>query len=256
MRLRRQRVVGSPIRHARVQIFAVHVPRKRPRLTHQPIDHVSIVDPVLALATQPLHRLHPLARIPHLDLVGADACFHALSPETRWHRVRILLYLDRAPLAHTHPLPLQRLQPLRRQRTQPRLLLGKLFLPTRVSPRHLRQHELPVFFLTREIPAATQQQRLLHRLLEMPMGRLHIAILMAAGRVGCLTLQAIMRQQRPILGRELVGLTIVVDCQRHPVRAMALRHGTQGPQRILQTGTQAGETLGKTQRHVLPVGMR
>jgi hypothetical protein len=56
------------------------------------------------------------------------------------------------------------------------------------------------------------------------MRRLDVTILMAAGRVGRLPLQAVMRQQRSILGRELLGLAVVVDCQGHPVCTMPLRH--------------------------------
>jgi hypothetical protein len=253
MRLRRQRVVSTPIRHARVQLLAVHVPRERSRFAHQPVDHVPIVDPVLALATQPLHRLHARAGVPHLDRVGADACFHALSPQPRRHRVRILLYLDCAPLAHTHPLPLQSLQSLRGQRTQPPLLLRKLLLPTRVPLRHQRQHELPVFLLTREIPAATQQQRLLHLLLKTSMPLLAVAVLVTARRIRCLGKNTVMTQQRLVFPRILLHAPLVVHRQRHPVRAVARRRTTRRPQRILQPHAQACETLRKAQAHILPV---
>jgi hypothetical protein len=90
----------------------------------------------------------------------------------------------------------------------------------------------------------------------MPMRRLRVAILMATGRVRRLTLQAIVRQQGPVLGRELVGMAVVMYRQRHPITAVSLRHAAQGPQSILQAGAQARETLGKTKGDVLPVGMR
>jgi hypothetical protein len=150
-----QRVVGPPIRHTRVQVLAVHIARERPGLAHQPVDHVAIVDPVFRLATQPFHRLHQRTRVPHLDLLGTAACLDPLPTQTRRHRVGVLLHLDRRPLAHPYPLTLQRLQPTRRQRTQPRLLLGKLRRAARVPPDHQRTHELPVLLPAGEVPAAT-----------------------------------------------------------------------------------------------------
>jgi hypothetical protein len=112
--LRTQRVVSPPIRHTRIQVLAVQIPRERPRLPHQPVDHVPIVDPVLRLATQPFHRLHQCARVPHLDHLGTQTRLDPLPTQPRWHRVGVLLHLDRRPLTHPHPLTLQRLQPTRR----------------------------------------------------------------------------------------------------------------------------------------------
>ena len=62
--------------------------------------------------------------------------FDPLPDQTRRHRIRVLLHLDRAALAYPRPLPLERLQPLPRQRTQPRLFLGEFLLPSRVPARH------------------------------------------------------------------------------------------------------------------------
>jgi hypothetical protein len=44
--------------------------------------------------------------------------------------------------------------------------------------------------------------------------------------------------------------------QRHAIRPMPLGRRAQRPQGILQPRTQARETLGKTQRDMLPIGMR
>jgi hypothetical protein len=78
---------------------------------------------------------------------------------------------------------------------------------------------------------------------------------MTTGRVGRLALQAIMRQQGPILGGELLGLAVMVHGQRHAIAAVTLRHTAQGPQGILQAGAEAGETLAKTKSDVLPIGV-
>jgi hypothetical protein len=181
--LRLQRVIRPTKRHTRVQFLAVHVPRKCSRLSHQPVDHMPIVDPVLALTPQTLHRLHPRPGVPHLDLVRTDPRFHFFTNQPRRHRVRVLLHLDRAPLAHTHPRSLQRLQPLRRQRTKPPLLLPKLLPAPHVPPRHQSPHELPILLPTAKVPTATQQKGLVQFLLESPMTLLAIAVLVAARRI-------------------------------------------------------------------------
>jgi hypothetical protein len=71
-------------------------------------------------------------------------------------------------------------------------LLGQLGRPARISlPLH-PLHQLPVLRTAGKIPAAAQQKGLFHRLLEMPMRRLHITIFIAAGRVGRFRLHPVM----------------------------------------------------------------
>lgn len=214
-----------------------------------------VVDGVLVLAAQARHPLHQLLGIPDLDLLQADPHFDLFADQPRRHRVGVGLHADRTGAAYAHPCPLLALQPLRRQGTQLGPLGLKLGRPATVPPLAHLAHQLPVLLPTGKIPAATQQQRLRHRLLEMPMRGLHVAILMPAGRVGRLPGEAIVRQQGSIVGRELIGVTLVVHRQGHAVGPMTLGHGAQVPQGILQADTQAGEALGEAQRDVLPVGM-
>ena len=248
-----QRIISLPIRRRRIQIFAIHVTREGPGLAHQPVDHVAIVDAMLRLTTQPLHRLHPGARVPHLDPLAADARFHPLSLEPRRDGVRVFLYLDRGPLAHAHALSLQGLQPPVRQRPQPRLLRRELVAAAPIPPRHQRTHELPVFLPTREIAAATQQQLLLQGFLETPMALFAIAVLVPAVGIGCLGGDTVMTHQGLVAHRVLFRMAFVIHRQRHAVRAMTLRHRAQLPERVLQPLAQAGEALRETQRHVFPV---
>jgi hypothetical protein len=155
--LRLQRVIGPPKRHRRVQVLPVHVACERPRLPHQPVDHVPIIDAVFRLAPQPLHRLDQRTRVPNRDDLGADARFHPLPHQPRRHRVDILLHLNGAALAHPRPLTLQCLQSSWRQRTQPCLLRLKRLGPAGIPPILQSTHELPVFLPTGEVTAATQQ---------------------------------------------------------------------------------------------------
>ena len=190
---------------------------------------MAIVDAVLRLTTQSLHRLHQCARVPHLDLLAADACFQPLAFQSRRHRVGVLLYLDRGPLAHAHTLTLQGFQAPTRQRPQPRLLCRELRAAATIPPRHQRTHELPVFLPAREITTATQHQLLIQRLLETPMPLFAIAVLVPAVRIGRLGGDTVVSHQRLIARRVLLGIAFVIHRQRHAVRAMTLRHAAQFP---------------------------
>lgn len=254
--LRQQGVIGTPIGQGRIQLLAVHIAGECSRLTHQPADDVPVVDPVLVLAAQARHPLDQLPGVPDLDLLQPQAGFDLFADQPRRHRVSVVFHPDRAPPAHTHPQALQRLQPSRRQRTQAGVLSSHRTGPAGIALVLHRLQQRHVVFTPGEIPAAPQQQGLLDGLLEMPVRRLHVAILIPAGRVGRLPLQAVMRQQGPIGVRELVGVAIVVDGQCHAIGPVALRHTAQGPQGVLQAGAQAGEALGKTKSDMLPIGMR
>jgi hypothetical protein len=109
-----QRIVSTPERRRRIQILAIDVAGEGARLPHQPVDHVPIIDAMVRLAAQPLHRLHPRAGIPHLDRLGAATGLDQLATQSCRHRIGVLLHLDRGALAHAHPLAFQRLQTLRR----------------------------------------------------------------------------------------------------------------------------------------------
>ena len=207
-------------------------------------------------AAQPLHRLHQLARIPHLDRLGADACLDHLAAQPRRHRVDVPLHLDRGPSAHPNGATFQRLQSLCRQWPQARLLFRELHAAARIAPGHHATHELPVLLPAGEVATATQHQLLRQRLLETPMPLLAIAVLVAAVSVRGLRRQTIMTQQRLVARRVLLRVAVVMHRQRHAIRAMPLRYAAQLPQRVLQTLAQAGKTLRKTQRHALPVRAR
>jgi hypothetical protein len=211
---------------------------------------------MLVLATQPFHRLLQGPGVPNLDLLRADPYLHRFADQPRRHRVGVVLDPDRAAAAHLHPLPLRRFQPLCRQRPQTGQLRGQPLLPAGIAAGHQFLDEPPILRSAGKVATAPQQQRLLQRLLEPVVRLLAVAILMAAGRVGRFRFQAVMAQKRPILGRVLLELTLVMHRQRHAVGAMPRRHTAQRGQRVLQPLTQAGKTLRGAHRHVLPVRVR
>lgn len=65
-----QHVIGDPERGRREQVVPVPVCRERTRLADQPVDHVTVRDPVLAATAQTRHPFHDLLRVPHLHVLG------------------------------------------------------------------------------------------------------------------------------------------------------------------------------------------
>jgi hypothetical protein len=82
---------------------------------------------------------------------------------------------------------------------------------------------------------------------------LAVPVLMGAGRVGGLGRDAVVPQQRLVLGRVLLGVAVVMHRHGHAVGAVPLGRPAQLPEGVLRPLTQAGEALGEAQGHVLPV---
>jgi hypothetical protein len=248
-----QSVVGHAKTAGREQLVAVAVVGKGAGLAHQRVNDVPVIDAVLAAATQTRQRLHPLLAVPHLQVFGIDPHLDPLADQPAVHRVDVVMHVNQTAAVHRDRQPLATVQPPWRQRPQHRQLLSQPPLPARVAlPRQLLQ-ERSVLLTAGEISAATQQQGLVHRVLEVPVRRLGIAVLIAFARLRLLHRQAVMRHQALVALGELLALRQVVDRAAEAVGAMPCGHAAQLPQRILQTVAQAGETLGKADRHRLPV---
>jgi hypothetical protein len=128
-----QGVVGPAEAARGEQVVAVAVVGERPRLAHQPVDDVPVLDPVLAPAAQPRQPLHQALAVPHLQVIRVQARFYPLPDEPARHRVDVLTHVDGAAAIDPHAQPLTRLQPPRRQRPQHRHLLGQTFAPARIA---------------------------------------------------------------------------------------------------------------------------
>ena len=122
-----QPIVGDPKVTGRKHVLAILVILERTRLADQRIDHVTVIDRVLAAAGQTRHPLDFGVRVPDLDEVGVDHHVHLLPDQPAGHRIRVTLDLDRAATADPDAgdaLPV--IQLVRRQLAKTRLLLGQL----------------------------------------------------------------------------------------------------------------------------------
>ena len=234
----------------------VAVVREGTRLAHQPVDHVAVLDPVLAVTSQTRQTVHTLLRVPHLDLLGADPRLYPLPNQTTRHRVHVALDVNRAAPVHTHRQPLARLQTPGRQRTQQRQFLGQTLLPARVELLEELTQKRLVGCPALELPAATHQQRLLQRPLEPIMALLRVPVLIALARLDGLPLQAVVPQHTLVALRERRSLRSRRHGRRQPIRAVQSRHPSQFPHRVLQTLAQALEALREAHRPRLPVRVR
>lgn len=84
-----QGVVGHSEVRCREQAILITVVLKRARLTHQPIDDVTIVDQVLVATSQTRELIHTLLRVPDLDVIHVDAGFDLLANQAAVNRIRI-----------------------------------------------------------------------------------------------------------------------------------------------------------------------
>lgn len=127
--------------------------------------------------------------------------------------------------------------------------------PGRVAGGDQFLEKSQVFVATGEVPATTHVQSLVHGSLEVPMGRLGVAILVRLADVDPLAREVVMFQEPPIAGLELAFGRKVVDRRGQAVAAMPSRHSPQFPQRVLQAVGQGLEGLRRAEGHRLPVGV-
>ena len=260
-RPRRLSLAQHVVDHAEVaagkQVRAVAIVGERPRLADQPVDHVPVLDVMLATSTQPRQLLHPLLGVPHLDALGVQPGLHPLVDQPARHRVDVALHADDAARFHAHTQPLARLQSLTRQRPQPGHFLRQPGGATGVLlPEHL-PHEHRVTVPAGEVPAAAHHQRLVHSPLELVVALLRVAVLVALACLDGLALQTVVTQQRLIaLLERLRPFASRLHGRRQPIGAMHVRHAAQFPQRVLQPFAEALQAFREAEGPRLPVGVR
>lgn len=252
-----QRVVG----HAEVargeQVFMVLVVGESPRLADQRVDDVAIVDGVLADARQSRHALDQRAGVPDFHFLDADHHVHLVADQAAVDRVGVPQDLDRArhangDVAQAAPAA----KPCRRQRTQRGQFFREPLLPPRVAGVDQLTQKALVLLAIGEVAAAAQVQRLVHRVLEVPVRRLGVAVLVRLADVGPLAFENIVLQELAIPLVKLPFLAQVVHGRRKAVAAVPPRHASQFPQRILQALAEGLERLRRAERDRLPVGIR
>ena len=148
-------IVGNAKVAARKHLLPILVVLERTGLANQRIDHVTVIDRVLAAAGQAGHPLDFDARVPGLDEIGVDHHLHPVTNQPAGNRIRVTLDLDRAATVDLDPpdtLPVIQLG--RRQLTKERLLLRQLGRSRRIALVAQPLQELLVLLPAGEVAAA------------------------------------------------------------------------------------------------------
>ena len=98
-----KRIVGDAKVAGRKHLLPILVVLERTGLADQRIDHVTVIDRVLAAARQPGHPLNFASRVPDLDDVGVDHHVDPVANQPAGNRIRVPLHLDRAATADHDP---------------------------------------------------------------------------------------------------------------------------------------------------------
>ena len=213
---------------------AVAVLLERPRLAHQPVDHVAVLDPVPAPAPKPRQLVHPTGPVPDLQAFGPDVDLDPLADQPARHRVDVPADVDRAPAVDPDLDPPARLQPPRRQRRQHGLLLGEPLGAVGVLPGHDLAEERLVLPGAGEVAAPAKHQGLVDGLLDPVVSLLHVPILVRLPRLDRLGLQSVMVQQGLVSPCEHLRIGVGLDRGTEAVGAVLPGNPSQFPQGVLQ----------------------
>jgi hypothetical protein len=153
--LRQQSVIGQPEAARREQIVAVAVVGEGARLAYQPVDDVTILDPMFAPTAQPRQPFHLFLGVPHFEVVGVQTHFDPFADQPARHRIRVAADVKGAAAIDTHPHALAGIESLRRQGSQH----GHFFLQSLASslialPEQLADKRF-VVSTAAEVPATT-----------------------------------------------------------------------------------------------------
>jgi hypothetical protein len=216
------------------QVVAVRVLCERARLADQRVDDVPIVHRVLVATHQSRQRVNEVVRVPDLDAIGKQSRLDLLPDHAAVHRIHVAMNVHQTAGVHAAGHLQTRRQPCFGQVFERRQLLGETVLATRVPHFHETLQEARVLLAAGKLAAATQQQRLIDRGLEVPVRRFRIAVLVRLSHVDSLARQTVMRQQIAIASLEFPRLGMIVHGGSQGIAAVPPRHAAQFPQRVLQ----------------------
>jgi hypothetical protein len=250
-----QQIVGHAEPGRREQVLTIPVVGEGAGLAHQRVDDVPVVDRVLVGAHQARQRIDPGVRVPHLDAIGEQARLDHLTDQARVDRVGVLVDVDQAPRIDPTVDAPRAVEARLGQRAQGLQLLLMTCRTRGIACGQEVGEEVPVLVWAGEVATAAHQKGLIDGALEVPMGALVVAVLVGLTHVDALTGQRVVVEQVLIAGAELALGREVVDGRGQAVTAVACRHATQFPQRVLEPIGEGLEGLGEAEGNRLPVGV-
>jgi hypothetical protein len=246
-------VVGHPKAAVGEQILSIPVVLERSRLAHQLVDDVPVVDRVLVPSHQPRHRVDQLAPIPDLDVLGRQTDVDLLANQAAVNRIHVAVDVDQASRVHTHRQPQTAFQSLERQRPENGEFFRVPLAPRRVPLGHQIAQKGAILVTAGEVSTATQQQRLIHRVLEVSVRRLGIAILVRLADIDPFASDPVVFQQAAIPALKLAFRRQVVDRRAEAVAPVPPGYAPELPERVLQAVGQCLERFRSAHAHRFPI---
>src|ERR1700730_5922543 len=160
----------------------------------------------------------------------------AMADEPRWRRVEDAAQHEAAARCDDDDLLLVIGRPAFGKRAEHWPLQLDAFTIVGVATPNNLVDEAAIGIEVIEVPAATQKQSILQRLLEMAVRTLDGAILVCDTQIVAGRCHAVMAHQLLIAQRQVfLGVALqVAECRRETVAAMLAWHSTEPPQRVLQ----------------------
>jgi hypothetical protein len=154
---------------------------------------VTIINRHQFLSDQSRHGLNDVALMRHDDFFGGDSQINVLTDQPTGNRIRIGPHLNRAALADANLREeIVRVEPFERQRFQMSLLFCKSCRAMSVGAGHDFFDEADVLGAAGKVTTSAKHQRLVNAVLEMPIQRFHIAVLVGTSRVGAFACGAVV----------------------------------------------------------------
>jgi hypothetical protein len=196
-------VVGQAETRRREEVLPVGVVGERPRLADQRVDHMSVVNRVLVPTHQSRQGIHLPIGEPDFDAVGKEPRLDLLADQATVDRVSVTVQVNQTSRVHPTADFQTRRQSLIGQIPQRPPFLGEPIGASGIARSHEAAQELPVIVAGGEISTPSQQEGLIDGGLEVPVGRLGVAVLVRLPDVNPLAGQAVVGQQVAVPGLEL-----------------------------------------------------
>jgi hypothetical protein len=110
-----QGVIGHPEPAGREHRIAVTVLLERPGFADQPVDHVAVIDPMLASPSEPGQSVDLPGPVPDVEGFGSDVNIDLFADQSAGQRVGVAADMNRAPRIDPRLKPSGHLQPTGRQ---------------------------------------------------------------------------------------------------------------------------------------------
>jgi len=213
------------------------------------------VDPLLALPEQPRQAFQALVPVPEFKMVLVNQHVHFQADVFAADRIAVSLDTQHTIRFDRDTHRRGSAQPLVRQWFQGFTFFSEDAGPRVVTPRNKLPEESQVFILVGEVAIASQTQRLIKPGFQMSMSRFHIAVLMRLADIDAVAPDAVMSEQRLVLGREFLVTGKIVDRRGKAVATDSTGHAAGTMQGVLKTRRQRFERLRMTEVDVFPIGI-